>query len=391
MGAARHARGTASAAPKRLYPPGNSSGPEKAERFAEILNEELHGNGGAVELRPTNADSAWHSLRALCIGPRAADFEVDWVEEQEGKQRSLRVLARPGAAWEKVSKDVAGGYFVSNTTDAKGLAQKVEIELRQCQTLTLHGYADAKYVPFTMLKALATVPDLAGKDHALVCTVGSTSAASASEETVQRVLVHVSLPSSWAEAVREDFVAYPPGRNPDKDALKRFRDSVHGRLSQGSVVVMECRGRHATWHALEALAEARVRTAEMEVQWVDGRGAEGARALQIRAKSGKTWEDFNSTDFTSSGLLRAGEKSQVKPLAKAVGSEVEKTGAVALHFHADDLLAVHTAVKAVASVPSEHKGRRVCCVPSFGWTGSGDERRRSVRLYLQNSTRKNRR
>merc|ERR1719401_1350710 len=146
---------------------------------------------------------------------------------------------------------------------------------------------------------------------------------------------------------------------------------------------------------MEALAEVQHNVAELSVKWTRGSNtprrpqpptvaSSGASPsfLHVRAEKGAEWKEFNATDFSRTELLSATASSDVKKLARAIGNEARRLGAVALHAYADDRAAVNTAVKAIASVPVELPGLHVRSVPSFGKAKVGDGERRVLRLYI---------
>lgn len=383
-----------STARRQLHPPGKDAPASKAEKFARLVVGALE-SGEEVELTPVGAPAMWHSLRALCVGPSAAEIEVAWGVSGRDKdpRRPVHVLARTGMAWKDFNAEHSGGLFVSNSTQASQLAKKLAMELRGGKKVVVHTFEDAEVAVAVILKALAIAVDLTGRR--ILCAAGSQKHEG---ETVARILLNVWLDEEEEEG-GEAFVAYPPGTNASEGAVKRFEETVRQRMEQGTPVVMECRGREASTRAVKALAAVRRRVACFEVQWVDGYTGpppseeEGTtdgrsspaimRALQLRAVSGETWDEFNATDFGRTRLLKA-SSSSVKNLSKAIGTEVRKLGAVALHAYADNHAAVFSAVKAVASVPTECDGLRVACVPSFGWAqdGSGG-RTRSLRFFIR--------
>jgi len=176
--------------------------------------------------------------------------------------------------------------------------------------------------------------------------------------------------------------------------LQRFRDAVQYRLRFETAIMMECRGKDAVFHAMEALAQAMPRTAEFEVKWTRGSGKLSPAAasantpspscLHLRATQGVEWSEFNATDFSQTNLLRVTPSSEVKKLARAIGGEVRKLGAVAVHVFTDDRAPANTALKALASLPGEFPGLRVRCMPSLGKAkGPNGVDVRVLRLYVQ--------
>ncbi|CAE8585950.1 unnamed protein product, partial [Polarella glacialis] len=100
--------------------------------------------------------------------------------------------------------------------------------------------------------------------------------------------------------------------------------------------------------------------------------------------SGPSWTEFNAIDFSKTERLNSGEKSDVKALARAIGNEISRKGGVALHAYLDSRPAVSTALKALASVPVEHSGKRVSFVPSLGLAKDPDGKPvGSLRLYVR--------
>jgi len=384
----------ASAAERRLLrPPGAAAAATAAEGFARRVSQTLN-QGSEVEIAPVaGGASLWHCLRALVVGARAPDFEASFMEPGglregggEGGQE-LRIVARSGGAWEDFSWDTSCGFFVSNSTPALPLARKLAMELRKGQHATLHAYADAASAVATILRAVATVPRLEG-GAPLTCTAGGLEQHG---ESV-RVVVHArKMPELEAAPLpREEFLAWTPSAGADEETRRRFANSVRQRLETGWSVAMVCRGAESAQHATSALASVSGRTAEFEVWWADGLARPGSavvpRELQLRAASGTSWSEFNTTDFSRTKLLRSSAESKVRTLAQLVGSRVKHDGAVALHAYADDSQAVSRALKALASVPVEHPGFCVRAVPSFGWASAGDHsggRRRSLRLYVR--------
>lgn len=375
---------------RRLDLPAANASQSSAEKFASLVSQELEA-GATVELLPLSSEAAWHLLRALSIGKRSAEFEVHFAPHAaEEDNRSLRVLARSGPEWVDVSKDWYTGCFVSRSTQGWKLARKLEMDLRDKSAVAVHTFVDALPAALTILQALAAVPGLAAKDHALVCT-----AAAVDGDSATRLIVHARTPRAWldppAKMVEGSFIAYPPGSAASEEDKRVFRNTVHARLQPGTCVAMQCRGPHAAWHALEALALKGLVTAEVEASWVDWQNGEaGGRAIQLIATTGKSWQDFNKTDFQKTALLKAGDQPQVSRLSAAVGAEIHKRGATSIHVFADNIASVHATLKSIASVPvlSKSTGRRVVFVPSLGWASGpdGTKSRRSLRIYTKRLT-----
>ncbi|CAE7745744.1 unnamed protein product, partial [Symbiodinium pilosum] len=369
----------------RVSLPGANASSSSSDKFAGLVSQELEA-GRTVELLPHSPEAAWHLVRAFSIGQRAAEFEVCYATESDGRTRSLRVLARSGPEWSDVSKDLFKGYFVSRSTMPSKLAQKLELELRDKSSVAVHTFVDAAPAAMTMLEALAAVPSLAAKDDRLLCTAASV------EGETPRLIIHARTPTSWAESSRAaegSFVAYPPGQNASKEDKKTFWDTVHTRLQPGNPpVVMQCRGASAAWHALEALALKKGVTAEVEASWVDyTHSGQKGRALHLLVTTGQSWTEFNSTDFHQTALLKAGDQPQVRQLSQAIAGEVGKRGATSIHMFVDNVNSVYQTLKAIASVPAQRQsaGRRVVFVPSFGWFKGpdGEKSRRVLRLYAK--------
>lgn len=372
-----------------LHPPGAGTPTSKAERFAALLAGALQPPGRQAELTAVGTPALWHSLRALCVGPTAADFEVAEVGDGDGRQ-AVRILARQGGAWEDFNHDISRGCFVSKSTQTMQLAKKLVFELQRNDVVTLHTYADAEIAVGVILKAIASARSL-GHHGALRCSAGSIRR---DGENVPRVMVHVQKVRDPPRGGIVDFVAYPPGGNVELAALKVFGQTVRSKLAEGRSVVMECRGRDATSNAVAALASVPVRVGQFRVEWIDAFVGDEAdptatrghvpRALKIRAASGETWPEFNATDFARSRRLTAGVGASVKELAARIGSEVRSVGAVAVHAYAENLVHVFTAIKAIASVPTENNGLQVECVPSLGKsTDKAGGEIRSLRLYVR--------
>lgn len=390
-----------SSSSRLLYPPGQGAPATKAEKFGGLVAQALQ-DGDTVKLAPVGAAALWHSLRALAVGNTAADFEVSWGAPGKwtDNQRPLHLLAQKGAAWEDFDYDISSGCFVSKSTSAEQLAKKICLEIRKKQSATLHTYADAEVAVAVMLKAIAIASDLGSVK--IMCSAGSLKRES---EEVARVLVHARQVSDTSP-LGDVFIAYPPGVKADKKAVGRFEETVRQRMGQGMPVQMECRGRDASVRGMMALASVKTRVAEFEVRWVDGfigdaaageqeskqespRREPAMRALEVHAVQSETWTDFNSTDFNRTKLLKAGDGTPVKGLARAIGAEVKSLGAVAVHAYAESSGAVFAALKAVASVPVEHQGLQVACVPSFGWASDGaGGKSRSLRLFVRRATQR---
>jgi len=391
-----------------LYPPGAGADSSKVEKFTHLVHDLIR-NGGEVELQFIGAPSMRHTLRAFRLGRHAVEFEPHWIrnagdadvhteadsdkrtatdhgldEVGQGMKAKLRIVgivAREGVAWEDFSRDIQAGHFVSNSTQISSLARKIAIELRGGKRVTLHTYDDAEQALAVILKALATAPDF-GNGRRLRCTVGDVRL---DGESSVRIIVHAQCDMDVEEQDRSpSFVAFPPGPNPKPDVLQRFTKAVRSRLQSGHEVKMECRGPHATSRAMIALAGVQQKTAEFNVRWVDSSLADGvgeARALLVRVSCGQTWEEFNATDFSRTKVLFLTPSTVLKELARTIGSEAKTHGGVALHFNALDKRATHNALKALASVPVEHAGLRVVCVPSLG--RAKDDKPRALRLYVR--------
>merc|ERR1712008_439920 len=187
------------------------------------------------------------------------------------------------------------------------------------------------------------------------------------------------------------FRALPPGRESAAEAVQRFGKTVQDRLRLGDNVEMECRGQEAVNNAIRVLCHLQDHTAELEADWAEVEAscdgpASTLNVLQLRARRGATWAEFNATDFEQRQLLFASAKTDIKQLSWAVAKEVRKKGAVSVHAYSDNLKAVNIAVKALATVPKLTGGERVSCIPSHGWarpfgTGSVEAQGEKPRLH----------
>ncbi|CAK0790501.1 unnamed protein product, partial [Prorocentrum cordatum] len=150
---------------RRLYPPGADAPKEKAVKFAGLVSECLS-QGLVVELRPVGAAATRHSLRALCAGSAAAEFQVSWEAADAaagpgdargagaGTQGVVRLEAQRGGAWaEEARRDTAQGFFVGTETQVVQLAKKVSMELRKGQQVALNAYLDADIAISILLKS----------------------------------------------------------------------------------------------------------------------------------------------------------------------------------------------------------------------------------------------
>merc|ERR1712079_20781 len=153
----------------------------------------------------------------------------------------------------------------------------------------------------------------------------------------------------------------------------------------------ECRGPVAVRRAMIALASARDRCAEFEVSWVDGYAKPGSpstfRALRVRAIQGATWEDFNTTNFSSSFLLRPKDEkaATVKDLAEKIRHEFKTRGCIAVHVRLNENGIINNVVKAFASLPV-YQCQPAVCIPSLGWSSVGDHsgtKVQSLRLFAR--------
>lgn len=406
----RSAPATSSSQRVVLQAPGAQ--PANAAAFARRLAETT-ANGEVAETFPVDVASRWRCLRALALPAEPAagasdalDFEVRWVSgvapapaaeadnagaghAEQGTR--LQLLVQAAAIDHRAGLEPSQGFYVANTTQVVQLAKKLALELQQHESVLVHTWADAKTACSVMLQALATTQQIG--NLSLKCTAAfqegpktpvkePPSGDAGPQRGTDRLLVQArKVAKELDEGMKglgEDFIAYPPKAD---EQVPKFDQSVHQRLGFGQAVVMECRGWHATRNAVLALATVKTRAAVFEVR---PSGGSSVRSLRIRAVRGPTWERFNSTDFTRTNRLKAGETSDIKVLARALGAEVKKLGAVALHAFADVHGSVSNALLALAFVPQEAPGLEVRAIASLGVNKGGGTLagRRTLRLYV---------
>eukprot|EP00929_Paragymnodinium_shiwhaense_P037291 TRINITY_DN19893_c0_g1_i1.p1 TRINITY_DN19893_c0_g1~~TRINITY_DN19893_c0_g1_i1.p1 ORF type:complete len:495 (-),score=75.19 TRINITY_DN19893_c0_g1_i1:110-1594(-) len=405
------------AAPKRVYPPTSEFGDSKAEAFASLLSRTLAGGvsvspsgtaasssnaPGLAEMKVGGSRAASHTLRALADAAVSAEFQVRSLPIDNGDKRELWLSAWGVREADAIDADahLSKACFVSSLTPSMKLAEKLRTDLRRSRQVALLAYVDAEKAMDTMLKALAAVQGLREGDYAASSSTSSPGGgggqakplncrvvyveqgnSAAQEEAVPRLLVLAKLqPGDKLDdsVSSKDFLAFPPGDNPNPEVLRKFRDAVRYRLlndERTEAIVMECRGRSAVSQSLLAMAQAQGRqTPDFQVHWVDGIVHAGSvaektskipRALRIRAVRGPTWDEFNRTDFEKTNVIRATAESNVRGLAKAIGSEVSSNGGVSLHADSGNHYALQNALKAIASVPVQWKTLRVRCIPSL--------------------------
>lgn len=403
----RHFAASSQAAPAvertTLHPPGAGVAVEKSQKFTRLVSDSI-ARGIEVELNPIGDAAMWHSLRALSADQGASQFRVSWLSKAASSGNSsgdnrqqILIRAAPssmlsnGARAEFSTEDLENGYFVSNSTNGKQLAKKLEIELREQNQITLHTYADATYASGAIVRALATVPSLRAGGFlslpGMYCWAGGVQRAG---ESIPRIVVHARMDSlGLANGDHaKDFIAYPPGANADGDEVSRFMRTVSSRIAGGRVVSMECRGKDAVLRSIAALASVRNYVAEFGVGWSESSLKAdcfaNSRVLRVRARRGVTWSQFNSTKFPSTKLLRVADDTEVMKLARTLGVEARLHGGAAVHVRIDQKEVISKVVKALASVPAADKGQRVACVPS--WVSSrhgGDQGSRLLRFYVR--------
>lgn len=399
---------SAKAAHVVLRPPSANADNDAVNRFlvhvGRVLEQEEH-----FEIEARGVQSVRSTLRSLALAGRTAEFDVSWAgsggQSRDG-DRFLQFKVQAGVTWDEHMRTRFGDapeFFVQASTSVLALAQAVAFEEEKSGSLRLHCYVEDPAAMNVLAKALATAPSvrLPSGYRALRCVPNIVrpgkdneggdapkprgTARGGRQGEPARLFVFVrGRPAEAPPPSGATFTAIPPGANADPAYLRRFRAAVHDRLRRGDEVDMECRGPDAVEHAVRALCNLQGHTAEFQARWIakDVGGDRPLKSIGIRARRGATWLDFNRTDFRSFELFFASPKTAVGKLASAVAQEVRNRKAVSVHVYSDNKIAIGTAVKALATVPTfEEGGEQVVCVPSLGHTK--DKQTGTLRLYIR--------
>ncbi|CAE8622316.1 unnamed protein product, partial [Polarella glacialis] len=389
----------------QLRPPGTGASEEKVKKFCLHLDRTLE-RGEDVDLSVWGPAAVKTAVQGLSLGTKSMEFQVSWdgTGRPSGGHRSLRFEATSGLTWEeylRTRKKNTQGLFVQPETKAlqlaRAIAKGLQASIDQPRAVRVHTFLDDEASVTILAKALASAPTVYPY-HRLKCTA---NVVRPMEDPRSRVIVYVlgeALGEPPVRATGASFEAMPPGADAEADHLRRFNEAVQDRLHRGDEVSMESRGPDAVLHAVRSLCLLQGHAAAFRVHWSDykravspdgtsssastpsssssaagtprGTGGKGtASVLKIEALRGPTWEEFNATDFSKTGLLLASEKSPVQKLAWAAVAEVRRHGAVSVHCYSDNKDAVNVAMKALATVPRLTGGQRLVIIPSFGRVG----------------------
>eukprot|EP00929_Paragymnodinium_shiwhaense_P104194 TRINITY_DN68333_c0_g1_i1.p1 TRINITY_DN68333_c0_g1~~TRINITY_DN68333_c0_g1_i1.p1 ORF type:complete len:464 (-),score=90.71 TRINITY_DN68333_c0_g1_i1:24-1415(-) len=383
---------------KLLYPP-KPGDRRKIDAFLRAVDHAIL-VGQELELEARGGPAVQTVMRALALGSRAVEFEVEWQSSDvpgREHERSLRFRASPGPEWkEYMTTDFKGvnEFPVERDTRVLQLAQSISSELFDkdaAAVRVLAAMADTAALN-VLCKALATAPLVRNR---LVC-IPNIISVKRDEGKQSTLFVYVrpnlqpmdsssyaSLPA--ATKAPGKFRAIPPGRNADDKVVKRFADSVHDRLRRGDVVEIEAVGPEAVEQSLRAFCQMQASTAAFSAEWVESDSAKGdskrLKGLLFRAQLGDPWGVFNATDFGRSQLVYAGPATFPAKLASELEGHVKQDGAVSVHAFADNAAAVHAAARGFASLTDilRQRGEKVLAVPSLGYTKG---RQQVLRLYI---------
>ena len=335
-----------------------------------------------MELSAWGAAATRNTLQALATGSKAYRFQVRWQEESE-KERCLQFVAEAFLPWEDYLRSrIMNTRSISVQAETRGaaLARSICSALQaappESRAIRVYASLEDEAAMAILAKGLASSPDLYPfKALRCICNVVTPM-----DHPVSRLIAYLTFSDHQAvpEASPKEFHAYPPA-DASSEAHRRFAAAVQDRLQMGYNVKMNCRGPEAVVNALRAFCLLKVHVAEFRVRWdlaEAGRGDRSsedaatsqARALEVEAVRGPTWQEFNSIDFQKTGMLKVSAKTPIGKLAYAAVEEVRQKGAVSLHCYSDNKEATAVLMKALATVRSL-SGKQFCCFPSFGRAG----------------------
>ena len=183
------------------YPPSNPD-QESQRRFATSVQDRLQ-MGYNVKMNCRGPAAVTHAIQSLCqMKGHTAQFRVNWdaadtingsqgVSDSMGSSaaRALRIQAVRGPSWAEFNSiDFSRTQllFVNAKTPVGKLAYAIIAEVRQKEAVSLHGYSDSKDAVSVLIKALATVRSISGKQVSCVPSYGR---AGAEDRPVLRVYV----------------------------------------------------------------------------------------------------------------------------------------------------------------------------------------------------------
>lgn len=154
------------------YPPGNAD-QDTAFRFISAVQDRLQ-MGNEVKMNCRGPDAVMHAIRSFCLlKGHVAEFRVAWASadtpEETSKSsaaRALLVEAVRGPSWQEFNSiDFNQTHLlkVSGETPVGKLAYAVIAEVRAKGAVSVHCYSDNKYSVGVLMKALATVRSISGK------------------------------------------------------------------------------------------------------------------------------------------------------------------------------------------------------------------------------------
>ncbi|CAK9028032.1 unnamed protein product [Durusdinium trenchii] len=388
----RGPRGTGSAV--QFHPPGHAAPAEKVSAFRGYLHRTVE-KKQPLEILPWGPEAVRNSLQLLASAPAAVCFEVEGRKGGSEKELQFHFRSLDILTWEDYlptrvmnSRSLAVTEETSAVKLSRDLVSALQLAPEGEQAVRAFGLWDDETGINVLVKALAMAPSLYPFKK-LRCVANVVNPV---DDPRSRIFLYLTFgafvdPPSLSD---RSFVAYPPGKEPDPAALKRFYAAVQDQIHQGNRVQMDCMGADAILHAVRALSLVKGFTAEFRVE-VTGKakpqeqsGSEfrpSRSKIRFRAWRGQTWDDFNAIDFAQTSKRIAREQTPIDKLGWAVLAEVRKSKAVALHCFSDETNAVAVAIRALAALPRLTSGRRFYAVPSFGRAGA--DQRPVLRFYVR--------
>ena len=219
------------------YPPGNAD-QDTAFRFISAVQDRLQ-MGNEVKMNCRGPDAVMHAIRSFCLlKGHVAEFRVAWASadtpEETSKSsaaRALLVEAVRGPSWQEFNSiDFNQTHLlkVSGETPVGKLAYAVIAEVRAKGAVSVHCYSDNKYSVGVLMKALATVRSISGKQVRSIPSYGRArhkgspvlrvyvqrcqhSLPESADEETEKAGVHVGmLNSARCNPGKSSFANHPP-------------------------------------------------------------------------------------------------------------------------------------------------------------------------------------
>ena len=375
-----------------MRPPGGGASAEKVSTFRSHLHRTLE-KGERVELSAWGAPASQNTIQAFATCSKAVQFQVRWQQKESEKERCLHFIAKCFLPWEEYLQN-----RIMNTKSILVQAETRPLDLARSIASVLHKDTSAEsravrvYAPLSdeaavhvLAKGLASASSLHPfKSLNSVCNIVTPM-----DDPTSRLFAYLTFADQEAApeigAGVKVFHAYPPA-NADQETARRFIATVQDRLQMGNEVKMNCRGPDAVMHAIQSFCLLKGHVAEFRVAWASAdtpdktSKSSAARALQVEAVRGPSWQEFNAIDFSQTHVLFVSGQTPVGKLAYAVIAEVKAKGAVSVHCYSDNKYSIGVVMKALATVWSI-SGKQVRSIPSYG--RAGPKGSPVLRVYVQ--------